>query len=359
MSILDRYISKEYIRIFFLVVASFLSLYLIIDFFEKIRMFLSNSASFYQIASYFFLKVPMIISQTMPAAVLLAALLTFGMLSKHSEIVAMKANGVSLYKASLPVIIISVIVCIFTFLFNEFITPYANQKAEYIKLVEVQKRKKLGSFKQNQMWYRSKDAIYNFNMFDSVTNTLKGITINYLDRNFEPSMRIDAKEAKWENGKWVFRDLIITRFPPEGFSILERFTTKVVNIPEKPSDFKVVQKDVEEMGYLELKNYVKKIQFEGYDATRYLADLHGKIAFPLISIILAVIGISFSLKTERSGGITQSIGAGIVIGFSYWVVFAFALSLGRSGTLPPLLAAWLANIIFGSAAAVMFFRVRT
>ena len=113
------------------------------------------------------------------------------------------------------------------------------------------------------------------------------------------------------------------------------------------------------MGYLELKNYVKKLQFEGYDSTRYLADLHGKIAFPLVSIILAVIGISFSLKTERSGGITKSIGAGIVIGFSYWVVFAFALSLGRSGTLPPLLAAWLANIIFGSAAAVMFFRVRT
>jgi lipopolysaccharide export system permease protein len=359
MSILDRYISKEYIRMFLLVVASFLSLYLIIDFFEKIRMFLSNSASFYQIASYFFFKLPMIISQTMPAAVLLAALLTFGMLSRHSEIVAMKANGVSLYKTAFPVIIISIIVCIFTFLFNEFITPYANQKAEYIKLIEVQKRKKMGSFKQNQMWYRSKDAIYNFNIFDPGTNTLKGITINYLDRNFTPSMRIDAKEAKWENGKWVFRNVLVTRFPPGGFSTLERFTTKVVNIPEKPSDFKVVQKDAEEMGYLELKNYVKKLQFEGYDSTRYLADLHGKIAFPLVSIILAVIGISFSLKTERSGGITKSIGAGIVIGFSYWVVFAFALSLGRSGTLPPLLAAWLANIIFGSAAAVMFFRVRT
>ena len=359
MSILDRYISKEFIRMFLLVIASFLSLYLIIDFFERIRMFLSNNASFYQIASYFFFKVPMIISQTMPAAVLLASLLTFGMLSKHSEIIAMKANGVSLYKTSFPVIIISVIVCIFTFLFNEFITPYANQKSEYIKLVEVQTRKKLGSFKQNQMWYRSKDAIYNFNIFDPVTNTLKGITINYLDRNFALLMRIDAKEAKWENAKWVFHNLLITRFPAGDFSTIERFTSKVVNLPEKPSDFKVVQKDAEKMGYLELKNYIKKIQSEGYDATRYLADLHGKIAFPVISIILAIIGISFSLRSERSGWVAQSIGAGIIIGFSYWIVFAFALSLGRSGTLPPLLAAWTANLVFGFAAAVMFFRVRT
>jgi len=359
MTILDRYITKEFIKIFFLVIASFLSLYLIIDFFERIRMFLSNKASFYQIISYFFFRVPMIISQTMPACVLLSALLTFGMLSQHSEIVAMKANGVSLYRMSLPALIISVIVCGFTFFFNEFITPYANQKAEYIKLVEVQKREKLGSFKQNQMWYRSKDAIYNFNMFDPDTNTLRGITINYLDHDFTLLKRIDAKEAKWEGKKWVFHNLLMTRFPAGDFPSLERFHSKVIDLPEKPSDFKVVQKNAEEMSYLELKEYVKKIQSEGYDATRYLADLHGKIAFPLVSIILVAIGIPFSLRSERSGVITRSIGAGIVIGFFYWVVFAFALTLGRSGILPPLLAAWTANLIFGSAAAVMFLRVRT
>lgn len=359
MTILDRYISREFIRIFFLVIVSFLSLYLIIDFFERIRMFLSNNASFYQIASYFFFKIPAIVSQTMPATVLLSSLLTFGMLSKHSEIVAMKSNGVSLYRTSLPVIVISVMVCIFTFLLNEFITPYANQKAEYIKLIEVQKRKKLGSFKQDQMWYRSKDAIYNFNIFDPKTNTLKGIAINYLDRDFRLSMRIDAKTAKWKDEKWVFHNLLITKFPDGDFPTIERFTSKVIDIPEEPSDFKVIQKGAEEMGYLELKNYIKKVRSEGYDATRYLADMHGKIAFPLVSIILAIIGISFSLRSERSGGIAQSIGAGIIIGFSYWVVFAFAISLGRSGAMPPLLAAWIANIVLGIAATVMFLHVRT
>jgi lipopolysaccharide export system permease protein len=87
--------------------------------------------------------------------------------------------------------------------------------------------------------------------------------------------------------------------------------------------------------------------------------MHGKIAFPLVSIILAIIGVSFSLRSERSGGVTQSIGVGIVIGFSYWLVFAFTMSLGRSGTLPPLLAAWTANILFGIASLLMYRRVKT
>lgn len=359
MTILDRYISREFIKIFFLVLASFLSLYLIIDFFERIRMLLSNNASFNQIVRYFFFKIPIIISQTMPAVVLLSSLLTFGMLSKHSEIIAMKANGVSLYRTSLPVIVISVVVCIFTFLFSEFITPYANQKVEYIKLVEVQKREEKGCFKQNQLWYRSRDAIYNINLFDPDTDTMKGITINYLDHDFRLTMRVDANEAKWEDGRWIFHNLLITVFSSDGFPSVERFPSKVIDIPEEPADFKVAQKDTEEMGYLELRNYIKKIQAEGYDATRYLADLHGKIAFPLVCIILAIIGVTFSLRSERSGGVAQSISIGIATGFSYWIVFAFALSLGRSGALPPILSAWIANILFGSAAAVMFLRVRT
>lgn len=114
------------------------------------------------------------------------------------------------------------------------------------------------------------------------------------------------------------------------------------------------------MGYAELRKYVKKIQSEGYDATRYITDMHGKIAFALVSIILVIIGISFSLmKTERSGGIMQSIGIGIIIGFSYWIVHAFALSVGRSGTIPPIISAWFANIVLGVASTIMFLRVKT
>jgi len=360
MTILDRYVTREFIGMFFLVILLFTSLFLIVEFFERIRMFLKHDASLSQIVSYLFFRIPMMVSQVIPASVLLASLIAFSSLSKNCEIVAMKANGISLYRTSLPVIITSVLICILAFLNSEFIVPYSNQKTEHIKEVEIQRREPMGTFKQNQLWYRGKDGIYNFKMFDPHMNTLQGITINYLDKDFTLKMRIDAEKAEWKDGQWIFYNLLTTRFTEGEFPSLEHSATKVIDLPEKPSDFNIIQKKADTMGYAELRKYVKKIQSEGYDATRYIVDMHGKIAFALVSIILVIIGISFSLmKTERSGGIMQSIGVGIVIGFSYWIVHAFALSVGRSGTIHPILSAWFANVLLGIASTIMFLRVKT
>ena len=172
-------------------------------------------------------------------------------------------------------------------------------------------------------------------------------------------MRIDAKEARWQDGQWIFSDLLITTFSTDHFPVLEKVTSRAILLPETPTELKAVQKDTDEMGYLELRNYIRKLQAEGFDAARYLADMHGKIAFTLVNLILAVLGISFSLRSERSGGVALSIGSGIIIGFSYWIVFAFSISLGRSTSIPPFLAAWSANFILGIAAAVLYLRVKT
>jgi lipopolysaccharide export system permease protein len=359
VKILDRYIAREFLRFLGLVLATFITLYLLIDFFEKIRMFMSNAATVRQVVSHFLYTIPMIVTQTLPAAVLLGSLITFGTLSRHGEITAMKAGGISLYRIATPVAVMAAALCGVLFLFSEYVTPKTYERAEYIRLVEVQKKTSYGSFKQNAIWYRAKDAIYNFKFFDVQKNMLQGITIHYLKEMGEIAMRIDAERAEWKNGQWVFHNLLVTRFPQGDFPQLQRIREQVIALPEKPSDFQVVQKNTEEMGFFELRDYVRKLSSEGYDATRYIVDMHGKIAFSLVSLILAVIGAAFSVRSERSGGMVQSIGAGIVLGFSYWIIFAFGLSLGRSGTIPPFLAAWSANLLFGAGAIVLFRRLRT
>ena len=358
MKILDRYIIKEYLSLFIFILAAVISIYIVIDFFGKIRMFMSNNATPLQMASHFFYMIPMIISQTTPAIVLLATLLTFGNMSRHHEITALKANGVSLYRMGLPVLLIGLVISLLLFLFSEFVTPQSYYKAEYVRLVEVQKQKSLGIFKQDQIWYRGSQGIYNFRLFDVTTNTLNGITINYLDERFQLKMRLDAERAEWKKDHWVFHNVLTTTFRDGSFPVLERDKTKVINLPETPDDFKTVQKDADKMGFFELWQYIRKLQAEGYDATRYQVDLHGKIAISIVSILLVMIGICFSLRSERSGGAAQSISAGVVIGFSYWLIFAFSLSLGRSGTIPPLISAWLANIVFAVAAVIMVRRIR-
>jgi lipopolysaccharide export system permease protein len=359
LRLLDKYILKEYLRSFIITCVAFIALYLIVDFFEKIRMFLSNHASVIQMATYFLFSIPMIVSLILPAAVLLATLITYSNLSKYNEITAMKANGISLYRMSSPVLIFAAIIAVSLFYFSELITPAALQKTENIVMVEVQKQKALGFFKQNEIWYHSDKAIYNFKMFDVTANILRGVTINYINPDFTLKMRIDAERAQWENNHWIFYNLLLTRFDDHNSPVLEWSKQKIIDLPEKPSDFKIMQKDAEKMGFFDLRKYIRKIQAEGYDATRYLVDLHGKIAFPLVTLILVIIGISFSLRQERHGGVMQSLGIGIVIGFSYWIVHAFSMSLGRSGTLPAILSAWLANIIFTAAATGLFFRART
>ncbi len=359
MKILDRYLTVEFSRNLLFIVLCFIALFLIIDFFEKTRMFLSNHATFQQMAAHFLYRIPMILSQTLPAAVLLASLIVCGNLSRHNEITAMKANGISLYRLTLPVLSIAAAVCVLVFLLSEWVTPYTNERAEHIRLIEVQKQKSMGSFKQDQIWYRGQRGIYNFRLFDAQSSTLRGITIYHLDREMNLQMRLDAERGEWKEGRWIFHNILITRFERGEFPTMTNIASQTADIPETPDDFKVVQKDVETMGYAELRRYIQKLQAEGYDATRYIVDLHGKIAFSLVSLILAVIGISFSLHSERSGSIAQGIGAGLAIGFSYWLVFAFGMSLGRSGTLPPVAAAWFGNILFGCVSSVLLWRIKT
>ncbi|MGD0276595.1 MAG: LPS export ABC transporter permease LptG [Syntrophales bacterium] len=359
MTHIDRYIAREFIRLFLFTLMAFILLFLIVDFFEKIRMFIENSANAYQIIFFFFFEIPMIITQTIPAAVLLSALITTGMMSKNGEVVAMKANGLSLYRIALPMLYVSVLICLCSFLFNEIITPYTNEKAEYIRLVEVQKHQSLGTFKQDQLWYKGKEAIYSIRLFDPVQNTLQGITIYYLDSSFRLRERIDAEKAQWENGGWYFQNVLNTTFPPGDFPIMKHMASKLINIEQKPDDFKVVQKEADNMNFMELRKYIQKLETEGFDALRYRIGLYAKVSFPLVSIILTIIGMSFSLRSERSGGFMQSIGAGLVIGFTYWIVHAFFMSFGNSGTFPPILAAWMANILFSLAALFFFLRVRT
>jgi len=360
LKILDKYIIREFCKLFIIISVSFILLYLIGDFFEKIRMFLSNKASITQVFSYFFYSIPMIISLTLPSSVLLATLMTYGSFSKYNEITAMKANGISIYRISLPALSFAVVIAVFLFFFSELITPASAQKAEHILKSEVQKRHSLGFFKQSEIWYRSEKAIYNIKLFDVNNDTLHGVTINYLNfDDFTLTTRIDARSATWENGQWIFHDLLVTRFDENNYPLLERFKEKIIYLPEKPNDFKTIQKEAEKIGFFELRKYIKKIQADGYNITRYKTDFHGKVAFPFVTIILVFIGVFFSIRSERTGGVMQSLGMGIFIGFSYWIVHAFCMSLGKSGMLPPFIGAWAANFLFTSASFYLFYKVRT
>ena len=120
-----------------------------------------------------------------------------------------------------------------------------------------------------------------------------------------------------------------------------------------PDDLKRVAKEAEEMGFFELKNYIAKSKKEGYDSSRYRVDLHAKVAFPVVCILMCMIGTGIAIRGKSREGLPVSIAYGIGIAFLYWIVYSSCLSLGRSDMLPPIVAAWTANLIFISLGGVI------
>jgi lipopolysaccharide export system permease protein len=167
----------------------------------------------------------------------------------------------------------------------------------------------------------------------------------FFDNTFRLIKRIDAKRGFWEKGRWKLEDGVIQTTRGGGRFEIKRFEHFDLDIPEVPKTFVKVEKSPEEMSYWQLERYAHKVRREGYDNTRYLVDMFVKTAFPWAILMMAVLGIPISLA-RVSNRLPLALTAGIAIVFVYMVVFGVSRSLGLSGILPPLLSAWLANLIF-------------
>ena len=357
--VLHRYVTREYLKIFSLSLTSLLLIYVIVLFFQKVDLFVKYKAPFYLIFLYLLYKIPEVIFQwTLPYGVLLATLLTLGTLSRHSEITAMKAGGVSLYRITFPLFFIVLFISLCSFLGNEYLVPLTNHKTRYLLSVQLRKEPPASFFKNYKIWYRSDHHIFNIQLLDPNKKALKGVTLYEFDDRFRCLQRIDASEVKWINGKWKFYDGSVRDFDEGGSIQTTPFRELEVSLAENWESFESIERQSREMSYTDLRTYVQKIQAAGYDSTRYLVELYAKLSYPFLNLIMILIGVPFALKTGRSGGVALSIGVSVLIGFAYGVTFYVFLSFGKSGVLSPFLSAWIPTILFGLAGIFTLMSVR-
>jgi lipopolysaccharide export system permease protein len=183
-------------------------------------------------------------------------------------------------------------------------------------------------------------------------------TFYFFDDSFGLEKRVDARKATWNGKNWIVQDGLIQESGKEGTLISRQFKKMELELPEKPETFLRPIKQPEEMGYRQLKRVAEKINTEGYDATRYLVDMNIKLAFPLISLIMVLVGVPIALGINK-GGTPLAVSLGIVVCFLYLINFGFARSLGLSGVLPPLFSAWLANAVFFFLGVYMMMRLKS
>jgi len=349
VSILGRYLVRTHLGMIVTCLGAFVAIYLVVDFLERFGKFSRAGAPLTAILLYFLCKIPEIISQTMPMAVLMGTILAIGTLSKNSEITAMRSSGISLVQIGRPLLATAALISIMLLLQQEFITPAANEKLRYIDQVVVQKKGKGAFFRQNNIWHRDDNLILQAKLFNPETATLSGITVWEVDQSLRPVARLDAATAVPAAGGWQLQEMTRSVFAQPGGVTVSGKSTEFVKLDLVAADLKVVAKSAEDMGFRALLRYCNTISESGYDATRYLTLLHAKISLPFAALIMAFLGIPFALKDNRSGGAGIGIGISIGIGFSYFIINALLLSLGQAGALPPYVAAWAANLLFAGA----------
>ncbi len=360
--ILDDMILRDFAMYLSMIMATFLILALVFTFFELLTDIVRNKVSFLLLAAYLLNLSPSLIYLMAPMSVLLAVLITFGLMEKASELIAMKASGFSIYRAALPVIVLSAIFATGLFIFDQAYIPHTNKRQEILRN-QIKGRPPQTYLQADRKWiFGQSDQIYYYQVFDPDTDRFGGISIFEFDpATFQLTRRIHAEGAHWEPGlkKWVFQNGWVRSL--NGASILEYRTFDVATfkeLGEDPSYFKKEVRQSSEMDYQELRNYIRDLQQSGFDTVRLKVQLQKKIAFPLITVVMAALAIPFSAQGRRGGalaGVAIALGIGIV----YWVTAGLFEAMGNANQLPAMLAAWAPDVIFALAGGYLLLRVPT
>jgi len=357
MLLLDRYIARECAKLLALCLVVFVGVYVVVDLFEKLARFLEAQVSPGLIVRYYLFRLPKILIEALPVAVLLACLLGLGGLAKNNEVLAMKMGHLGSLRIALPCIGVGLAASLFAWITVEYIAPRASERALDIERTQVRRLPAHRITRDSDIWYRAQDDRFvHISLIETQSGLIRGMSIFELSPGFDLLRRIDAGEASWGPDGWSLRNgyqmelnknpIRITPFKELGLALKER-----------PEEFARVARSPEEMSYAQLRAYIDRLVKSGVSATRYMVDLHAKVSTTLVSLIMAVLGASFGLRTGRAG-VMVWVAACIPMGFVYYVILVLGISLGRGGALPPLVAAWLPNVVFAAAGVVSLWRLR-
>lgn len=347
MSIISKYLLKEISRYIGMVLAVVITIYVAVDFFEKIDDFMEAGLPLSKAAIFFTFRIPFIVAQIFPVAILLSVLIVFGLMTKHNEIIALKSGGVSIYQLLKPVLLLGISASVFLFFFSEAVVPITVEKANRIWLWDVKQKRSAIISKEKNIWLKDKQLITHIRYYSKAQKTVFGLTLNHFDDNFRLIRRTDAEKGVFKNGKWVLHEVMEQRLEENGKDYAVTFHEMLtLSLPMSPQRLETVVKKSEEMNFRELLAYVRKVEAEGYDAGTYRADLYAKTAFPFVCVIMCLVGMSIPLRSQRKEGLPLGIAYGIGIAFLYWIFHSFCMSLGYGEMLPPLIAAWTANVLF-------------
>ncbi len=370
--ILDEYVMGSFLRNFLLVLVTLIVLFIIFTFFELIGDILRYRTPLSVVGDYLINLIPFIINSVLPLCSLVAVLITFGALNRNSELTAMKAAGVSLYRIVAPMLVVATLLSALLFVFDETYLPVANRRQEAL-LSQIKGKPAQTFLRPDRKWMSGEttgsgrgqaqpNRIFYYQFFDTDRNLFDNLTVfEFQPGTFNLTRRIFARSVRWDDklNEWVFEDGWQRTFQGESITGYAPFTLATFpEIHEQPSYFKKEELQSQEMSFTELANYIRDLEQSGFDTMRLRVQLNRKLAYPLMTLVLAIMAIPFSLFAGKRGSIA-GLGTAIGVAICYWIIASIFENLGDVNSLPAILAAWSPDMLFAIAGAYLLLRTPT
>lgn len=354
IKILDRYLIREFIVPLAYCLVAFLLIYVIYDLSAHLDNYIEEHIPLPMLVNYYRIQLPLVLVNVIPLSILLAVIYCLGSLSRQNEITAMRATGISMYRITLPFLAMGIFFTALLFYLNENFAPEAYARSE--RLIEEHSRNGEQDKLQPIAFYNPLAERAWAGRWKGGSQTLQDVSI----RNFQDHQvveKVSASKACFLDGEWWLFDGTIQRYDGRGHlrGTEEGFSKQRFAFSEKPADFLSSQKDSVSMSYRELSRNMAFYPPDSDIYGRKLVDLRYKIAFPFVGITIVLISLPLAVGTAR-GGAAGSVGMSIALFMSYYAFLMISLALGRRGTLPPWVAAWLPNLVFSGVGVVLLYR---
>ena len=369
--VMDRYIFGVFVRVFVIAVVAALAVYIVSDFTQLIDEMFENNVPSSVFAAYYPYLSLQIFYDVAPVLVLVTTLVTFGLLSQRNEVVAAKALGFSLFRLAMPALVAAAGIALLSAALENSVLPASNAKvAELHDRIRGNAGPVKSYHSADRQWRYAQDDtgggyIYNYRHYDAARQTLQRLQVFRFDPEHRLIGRLYAAAARYvrgnegETGGWQLVDAWVREFDGLTTTNSSRFAgPQPVDLPEEPEFFDTEVKYADQMNRRELRRHVQDLMAAGNAVPDLQMQLHNKTALPVVCLVMGLVALPFAFRLGRQGAL-YGIGISIMLGIVYYTVISVFVTLGQSEALPPLIAAWSPNALFGTLALYLFLGVRT
>jgi len=359
MRVLDKYLMREYIKTFLILLMSLSVVFIVIDIIDNLPRLIKHGASVQEATWYYLLRMPYLTILTSPVVMLLTGLFLMNSLAKYNESTAIRAAGISIKRSMLPLFMLGLLMSIIVALLGEFVLPKTEAKREYVYRVLIRDEQPEDTMLKARIHFQGKNGyFYYFGFFDGYKNTIRVIDIMKYDPvSGSITERITATGADWIMNKWMVRDCEIRKFKnhlPVEWKFYPQ--TELPAMDVQPKDFIRITKKTLALNFFELKDYIGRLRKVGDDYSKELVDLHLKVAYPLTNLIVIFFFIPIATTNSRSKGRGWIFMLGLLVCFLYLVLMRISQSLGYNQILPPEIAAWAPNVFFTAIGFIFLYK---